>query len=519
MKKTCVVSGVEFEITDEDLKFYETMGVPAPTLCPSERMRRRLAHRNERCLYRKPCSICNKATITIFSSESGIPVGCDKCWWGDSWDATKYGRDFDFSRPFFEQFAELQKEVPHMALWNFHSENSEYNHCCFNNRNCYLNFCTDESEDTHYTWISDNCKNVLDSIAALHCELCYELTDCERCFDCAFLQNCQGCSGSWFLKDCIGCHDCFGCVNLRNKKFHFLNEPLAEEDYRKKVSELNLHSFSALDGLRDHFKKFCLKFPHRYAQILQSENCTGNYIFKSKNAQECFDVYGMDDGKYVWYGPRKNENVMDGYAVARHNHTYECISGDQLNNSKFIAWVSDGPHNSEYCFFCVNGAHDLFGCVGLKKAQYCILNKQYSKEEFEVLREKIIAHMKETGEWGEFYPASMSAFGYNETLANEYFPLTKDEALKRGFKWKEQEKKDYQTATLSDLPDSIQDTEDSICDEVLACSVCKKELCDSERRTEVLSKDEPANSAKVSRLPEFRSREIEKSTTAFCSCV
>jgi|GEM_PF-4835496 len=50
MKKICAVSGVAFEITDGDMKFYETMGVPAPTLCPEERMRRRLAWRNENCI-------------------------------------------------------------------------------------------------------------------------------------------------------------------------------------------------------------------------------------------------------------------------------------------------------------------------------------------------------------------------------------------------------------------------------------------------------------------------------------
>ena len=29
-----------------------------------------------------------------------------------------------------------------------------------------------------------------------------------------------------------------------------------------------------------------------------------------------------------------------------------------------------------------------------------------------------------TGEWGEFFPSSLSPFGYNETVAQEYFPLT-----------------------------------------------------------------------------------------------
>ena len=35
--------------------------------------------------------------------------------------------------------------------------------------------------------------------------------------------------------------------------------------------------------------------------------------------------------------------------------------------------------------------------------------------------------MKSTGEWGEFFPHEMSPFGYNETVAQEYFPMTEDE--------------------------------------------------------------------------------------------
>jgi hypothetical protein len=34
--------------------------------------------------------------------------------------------------------------------------------------------------------------------------------------------------------------------------------------------------------------------------------------------------------------------------------------------------------------------------------------------------------MQTTGEWGEFFDPSLSPFGYNETVAMEYFPLKKE---------------------------------------------------------------------------------------------
>ena len=72
---------------------------------------------------------------------------------------------------------------------------------------------------------------------------------------------------------------------------------------------------------------------------------------------------------------------------------------------------------------------DCFGCCGLSGQQYCIFNKQYSKEDYENQVAKIISHMIETKEWGEFFHPSLSPFGYNETVAMEYYPLEKTDPL------------------------------------------------------------------------------------------
>jgi hypothetical protein len=46
--------------------------------------------------------------------------------------------------------------------------------------------------------------------------------------------------------------------------------------------------------------------------------------------------------------------------------------------------------------------------------------------------------MKQAGDWGNYYPVESSPFAYNETLAQEYFPLTKEQAIAKGWKWKEE---------------------------------------------------------------------------------
>ena len=117
MTTQCINCSKTFNIELDDQAFYDKVNVPAPMLCPDCRMQRRLAWRNERFLYQRTCDSCHKPIVSIYAPNSTITkVYCGNCWWSDTWDALDYGRDFDFNRPFFEQFAELMHEVPHVNL-------------------------------------------------------------------------------------------------------------------------------------------------------------------------------------------------------------------------------------------------------------------------------------------------------------------------------------------------------------------------------------------------------------------
>ena len=142
--------------------------------------------------------------------------------------------------------------------------------------------------------------------------------------------------------------------------------------------------------------------------------------------------------------------------------------GRSVFNAAFTNNISRNLSNIFYCEACWN-CNDLFGCISLQYGKYCILNKQYSKEDYFGLREKIVKHMKKTGEYGEFFPIEYSPLPYNETMAQFYFPLTKEEALKQGYSWGDKEKKEFQPQTIS-IPDTISETDDSICANLLACS-------------------------------------------------
>jgi len=307
-------------------------------------------------------------------------------------------------------------------------------------------------------------------------ELCYECVDCRDCYELRFSQNCKNCHSAWFLKDCIGCSDCFGCVNLRNKQYYFLNQKCSKEEYEQKLNGVDLESSSGLQRMREDFSAFAQQFPHKYMNGVQNEDSTGNYLNQTQRCKHCFDLQQSQDCKYV-FESRCMKNVYDTMIFGSKDGAEFCYEnhevGGGVQNICFSDQVWIGCHDIWYSKLCVQNSHNLFGCVGLKHAQYCILNKQYEKEEYFKLREKIVEHMKETGEWGEFFPVTMSPFAYNETVAQEYFPLTKEEVISRGYRWRDEDKKDYKPQTYA-VPDRISDVNDDILNEVLACEATGK---------------------------------------------
>ncbi len=131
--KNCQNCKKDFVIESEDFDFYKKISVPPPTWCPECRLIRRLASREDRPLYKDKCDKCHKETINIYSHDIPVVVYCSSCWWKDDWDTIEYGRDYDFSKPFFQQFYELQKIVPRETTSQKNSTNCEY---CNGNIRC-----------------------------------------------------------------------------------------------------------------------------------------------------------------------------------------------------------------------------------------------------------------------------------------------------------------------------------------------------------------------------------------------
>jgi len=471
--KNCKICQQSFQIQLEDLEFYKQLKVDTPQCCPACRQQKRMAFRNERNLYKRNCDLCGKSMVTIYSPDKKFAVFCKDCWWSDKWDAEKYGRDFDFNRPFFEQFEELMKAVPRLDLVNVQHENSDYTNYGYANKDCYLLYTSDENEKCcygAYVWDSlgciDNCY-ILDSKYSYDCVDCVGMYECQHCRMCESCQNCKNCY------DCRNCSDCFGCAGLRRKQYYFLNEKLEKGEYEKRISAVLSDEAALKDCLEKH-QKLLTDLPRRAVFQVNCQDCVGNYLKNSKNLYWCFNGRGAEDVKWGTNLSGKVYHCYDMEGCGRIEWSAEGISSglDGTNHCFAIDHLWNGNIDIYYSSYCMSN-HDLFGCVGMRHKEYCILNKKYSKEEYEKLREKIVDHIKKTGEWGDFFPIKISPFAYNETLAAHEYPLSKEEVLKRGWKWKDEDKRDFLPQKYV-MPKKLEDVGEDILKEILACMKCGK---------------------------------------------
>ena len=332
---------------------------------------------------------------------------------------------------------------------------------------------------------TDSSKDCVDNSHIKNSERCYESFWLDKDYRCFFTVRSMESSDLWFCRGCVGCNHCFGSVNLRNMSYCIYNQQYSKEEYDKKIMEMNLHTRSGLAKVRDQAREFWDTQPVKYHQGLKNLNCTGSYVTNSHNVSDSFLIREGENMKYCQYlQVPKNKDCYDATAWGENMElNYEtCLCGENSYNIKFSADCWPNLRDSEYCMTLFS-CSDCFGCIGLKKKQYCILNKQYTKEEYFKMVEKIKKHMDEMPyvdkkgriyKYGEFFPIELCPFGYNNTTAIQYFPMTKENAEENDYPWIEIPRGEYKiTLKTGELPDSITDVTDKLLQEVIECENCK----------------------------------------------
>ena len=481
--KTCQNCKKEFVIGEDDFNYYGKIKVPAPSWCPECRLQRRLSFRNERAMYSRPCGLCGTGTISLYDEEKGIVNYCSECWWSDKWNTTDFGMEYDFSKPFFEQYKELMRKVPHQNLVVSYKtlENTNFTNMNHYLKNCYYIFNADYDESCMFGEELEHCTECIDTTMAEKTQIAYESVNCNKCYDIYYSVDCESSHDVWFSKNLVGCSNCIGCVNLRNQQYYIFNEKYSTEDYEKKLEELNLGLYSTIKDLEKKAQELWLLYPNKYMHGIQNLKSAGDYVYNSKYVQDSFIVKESEYCKHcMWLINKGNKECYDFTQFGENTErVYEAlVCGNNVN--EIIGGVNViESREINYSMFCFNNCSNLFGCVGMRSKKYCILNKQYTKEEYEELVPKIIEHMKtmpyvdkkgRTYVYGDFFPTEISQFSYNETSAQEFFPLTEEEALNLGFSWKEPKERNYKiTIKPEDLPDDIKEVKEDITSQIVGC--------------------------------------------------
>lgn len=480
--RNCQNCKKDFTISQEQIDLLGRLCVPLPTFCPNCRLVRRMAYRNERSLYKRKCDASGhqEEVISIFSPSKTDTIYCQNAWWGDSWDGITYSSEYDFSKPFFVQFRDLWRKVPDMALLNINPVNSDYCSITEGNKNCYLVVGGDFNEDSSYSAFVFYSKYVMDCYWLKKCEFCYETSESVSCTNLLYSRLCEGCFDSAFLYNCKNCSHCFGCANLKNASYQIFNEQYTKEAYEEKLKEFSIESFQNREVMKKNYEEHIKKYPRRFARILHSVDCTGDNIEHAKNVKDSFDVFdGAEDSFNLWLTYSAMKDCSDCDHSGRNSElSYECSTLYPAHRVLFSRFIFDG-HDIEYSYNCHNSSY-LFGCVGLRNKSYCIFNKQYSKEEYTSMVVAIKKHMDEMPfiakngavyAYGEFFPVELSPFAYNETVAAELSPLSKEDILKNGYEYQEQNQKKYAvTMTPSMIPSIVKDADDTLVKEIIECA-------------------------------------------------
>ncbi len=485
-KRICQNCKGEFIIEPDDFGFYEKINVPPPTFCWECRYKRRIIWRNLRFLTKGPDAITGKEIFMCVPPESKIPVYEFSYWNSDNWNPLDYGFNYDFSKTFFEQFKKLFYSVPFPAKTIQRSIDSEYSNNCDDMKNTYLCFNSTFLEDCAYSYHASNLKNCFDMTSCYDSEFCYENVRVDKSYHTVGSLMSESCVDVFFSKNCVGCNNCFGCVNLRNQSYKIFNEQFTKDDYFEKIKSFRLDTWEGFLEARKKSEEFWINFPIKFMLGFRNYNVIGEDIKDSKNVINCYSIKGGENLKFVQdasFGGASNSYDISSWGLNA-SQLYEClVCGEDLYRLKFCYACYPECRELDYCIQ-MRRSKNCFGCVGLRDKEYCIFNRQYSKEEYFELIDKIKKQMMDMPyidkhgniyKYGEFFPVEISPFAYNETLLNDQFPLNKEEAEKRGYIWRDPNKRAYETTIRGgDLPLSISQTDEEITREIIECLNCKK---------------------------------------------
>jgi hypothetical protein len=407
----------DFSITTEDIEFLKMLRVPPPNFCPTCRRMRRLTHLNLTRLFSVTCDkeSHDENLISVFPKECPFDI-----WDVDSFaeiDDYYLAQDFNNTLTPYHNLFKLRKNFPMPNFLNREGSviDSPYSSGGRNLKNGYYVFGCFSSEDVWYTNHTKSARNVMDSRVIKKSEFVYQGFFSSYLYKSTFIYFSKSCSNSMFLYDCRNCTNCFGCVNLRNKSYCIWNVQYTKEEYEKWMQNHIPFTRAFIDETKSRFDIFVKQFPINASKKVQTNNSFGVLL---ENSNDLFNVTDATKSEHIRHsdGVISHKDSMDILFSGASSCLYMCTNiGSDAYNVKFSV-SSKFCTESEFIFNCKN-CSNCFMCFGLQNKSYCILNKQYDKDEYYREIDRIKTKLIECGEYADGVGMEFSAQAYNFSLA------------------------------------------------------------------------------------------------------
>ncbi len=362
-------------------------------------------------------------------------------------DLIKNWFDYDFSIDFFKNFLKLFKSVKHPNFITYNiNKNCDYSDAPAGSNNCYLSSVVVLwSENVYYTYVTRcNVVNIFNSLyVADNSENIYFWTWIISSFNVFYSRYIKNSSNIWFCSNLVWCSECIFCNDLENASYCINNQKYEKQDYLKKKQEI----LKQKENFLDYYKKLEKNWKNH-----GSTNTTWNFVTDSEDIENWNFVYNTKNARNVFFAWAENwnSNIFDAITCWwwGWDDLYWVINSWWLPTHLYSVAHSGWSHNCHYCYMMENCSFCIW-CIWLKNKNYCILNKEYSKQEWEILADKIFESMEKDWILWDFFPWYMSPFYFNDTIAWIFWNFTKQEVSKDWYMWRDEEIK-------VDVPDDAQ---------------------------------------------------------------
>jgi len=344
-----------------------------------------------------------------------------------------------YSGDFLQDFSKLftHTQLPPI-IQAFENTNCEFADHVYGAKNAYLSFMVAyNSENILYSYhIKENCINILNSVMARNgSNNVYFGMGIINGYNIFFSKFIFDSSDIRFSTNLMWCSECLFCNNLQNQSYCIENKQYTKEEYMQQKEKLLRQ--------KERFLWWYLKLPVEWDNFA-SIDAHGSFVIESEQAENSYMWYHLKNTRntvLVW-GTWWVKNAFDAlvwWSPSAGDCYGTCHCGGNSMNAYSTYCLFGWCTNSYYSYF-LEACSNCLGCIGLKNKSFCILNTQYTKEEWFEKANEIFAQMDKDWTLGKYLPATMNPFYFNDTLAyliDDTF--TKEEVTKEWYLRRDEE--------------------------------------------------------------------------------